>query len=197
MATNLRYAILFLGLSLILAACSRSASVCSDGSFAEARELCPDYGRYVQDFSLTLDDLPDGYFLDDEETGQQLGEEISADDLARGWQEGYFCGFVKPNEEKQVIESAVYCFVSRYDPEGLVGIFNQTLNESVTPFDAPRIGDDSRAYYSYDAANDITEYTVEFVKKDIYGGITIQKQGQVDLGKAAVEYTKLIESRIP
>lgn len=197
MTINLRYAIILLGLSLLVAACSRSAYVCSDGSFAEARALCPDYGRYVQDFSLTLDDLPDGYFLDDEETGQQLGEEISADDLARGWQEGYFCGFVKPNEEEQVIESAVYCFVSRYDPDGLVGVFNQTLNESATPFDAPRIGDDSRAYSSYDAANDITEYTVEFVKKDIYGGVTIERQGQLDLSKAAVKYAELIESRIP
>ncbi len=185
---------------LFLSACTpQTVYVCSDGATAPSPELCPNYGVYVQDFALTLPDLPEGFFIDEEETGVQFGSEIHENDLARGWKEGYFCGFVKPDEQEQIIEEAIYCFISRYDPQGLVGIFdmieiNQSLN--MTPFDVPVIGDDRRGYYTYDAESDVVSYTVELVKEDIYAGVTVQHKGMVDMTQQVIEYAQRIESKI-
>ena len=187
-----RQIFLIIGLCL-LAACSKTEYVCHNGSTAASRDQCPDYGLYVQDYVLTLEDMPDGYIIDEEETGMQLGSEITEDDLQRGWKEGYFCGFFKP--EGEVIVEAVYCFVSRYDAQGLKGIFETNESANMTFFKAS-VGDSSVGYYNYDAANDASSYTVEFVKDDVYAGVTMQKRGQVDLSEDVIRYAQAMASRI-
>ena len=184
--------ILIIGLSLLLA-CSKTY-VCPDGSSVSSKDQCVNYGPSVQDYVLTLEDMPSDYLIDDDETGIQLGSDITESDLARGWKEGYFCGFFRP--EGGIVVEGVHCFVSRYDKQGLVGVFDTNESVNLTFFEAPTIGDSSVAYHSYDAASDVSAYNIELIKGDVYAGVTVEKQGQHDLSEDAIRYAQLIASRI-
>lgn len=184
-----------------LAACSPQYVCPHGGGTAKSLQECPGYGTYVEDYALTLADLPADYVIDDGETGIQLGSEITENDLQRGWKEGYFCGFVALDEEEQLVREGVYCFVSRYDAASLQGVFegNDQANESenITRFSAPTIGDAGVAYWHYDAEIDVTFYTIEFVKRDIYAGVTMERVGKADLSADVIRYAQLIASKIP
>ncbi|MBI4149772.1 hypothetical protein HY488_00035, partial [Candidatus Woesearchaeota archaeon] len=156
-----RFSIIFVlvAIVLFLVACSKTYVCPRGGGTAPSLQECPGYGLYVQDYALIMEDLPDDYLIDEDETGIQLGSEISENDLQYGWKEGYFCGFVKPDKNEEFIEEGVYCFVSRYDAQSLVGIFASNESINTTSFDAPKIGDASVAYYIYDPENDASVYT--------------------------------------
>lgn len=189
--------ILCIGLLLVfLPACFRREYVCPDGSIAVAKELCTTYGVSVQDYALTLDDLPADYFFDENENGIQLGNDITEDDLRRGWKEGYFCGFVKPNAEKTIIDGGVYCYISRYDADALVGFFDTNASANTTFFDAPPIGDSSVAYSLYDPETNVSSYKIEFVMGDVLAGVTVEQLGRVDMSKDVIMYAQIMASRV-